>query len=1190
MSGNIAALSRARRFMLWLGALLAAVLAFGSISAPASAADAGKVEVFLSDSGATHNGHAVLNENGSYPLQLGYGKMKNGQKVTVQLPEGITIPTEALVVPAGNTAVAALEIDGAGDLIVTFADPFPADVHQGVLDLTFTVDAVEHSEVRELVWNIDGVPTTQTVIVTDGGDRPTTTTTWSNKSAGWVSIPHTVVDGEVVLDDSVLDVEIPYTVTVSSKEARDVVLTDTLGAHLAFVAGSLTGTKVVRDADDLNATSATISGLPAISGTTFTHSFAAEANSVYTFTYAAKIADAAALDAVRAELQAAYDGVDEVNGGSYSITLSNGVDVNGSKSSAETWISGSVAGQERPGTGSAFSKSVDPTSVTLPAGLAAGATLDAGIPVTYTLGADLTVFADFADSAFALDRNVVIRDTLADQISWNAADAGFLTMTDASGATIELTRVDGLSGNIETAITADEYVNHYAVSGRTIYLNIGHDVTQSYTVTAQATIDALSPWASYDTQYETQYRADNNAYFVYADGRYEAKGASTTLIVPKDTTEGVDDPQKFQKTAGTNGTITVTSGTSTLVPYTFTIGQGVGDAASSRIVDVIDHSVFDVTEETLPQIAASISGKYEWNYPLDGDAFDLSIDNDGNLVIAPNAEFPKTASWGAEATAPYTGTWTITLSIPTHVLQGKQTLEITNSARYEGDDQEIVYTSSSQTSATSYGNEMEVRKRVYDAANDSFTTNLRVETDADGALLDDEFVYRVELLPHGTFSRMVADVVDELPAGVEFVGFVAADDVASGTTTAGDSMKIAGSSLEAVYDAGTRTVTVPKSTLKVGETVAVYFKVRVTDHAANVGITNMIGASGATITPTNDYPLSLLKRDSTNASVLITDSAARFSVLGADQQTVVLSDLRVVDGRIVTAEGATPVVTEPGTYWLREDVAPVGYVQTSALSQIMVGADGGSADVVLYNTPGETIEPERTYAVGDVVWIDADKDGAQGDDEQVLPGVTVELLQDGEVIGKTRTDEYGRYLFDELPAGEYQVRFTLTEEQNEIYAFTAQDAGEDDAVDSDADPQTGLTQTIVLGPDNTRLTHDYGWADVHATEGIDPTWDAGVIVRESNTERPGGDDEGGDGPNGGDIDGSETDVPVDGGDTDGDEPSGGSGETVDPAHPGTPGVNELAITGAAAPLGIAGIALVLLLAGASVFFWRRRTA
>ncbi|MFK4760060.1 SdrD B-like domain-containing protein [Microbacterium sp. ZW T5_45] len=1165
MSEHSAQRSPARIFTTWVAGVLVALLAVLGLSTPALAAG-GSVTVFPVESGTTHNGTPVLTEGATYAFQLGYGSMDDGAVVTIELPEGITIPEAALTVPAGNTAVKSLEVNAAGELVVTFMDPFPGDVNQGVLDLSFVLDEVETSQSRDLVWSVDGTPTTQKVIVTKPGEKPQSTSTSSSKSVGGVTIPHSVVDGRVIIDDSALDIELPYTITVSSKDARDVVIADTLGANLVLVDGSLAGSKVVRDADDLNPVTSAVTGLPSISGTSFDVSFRAEANSVYTLTYKARIADAAALEAIRAELQASYDRVDPINGGSYSTTLTNQVDVNGQKSTATTTIRGDVKGQTRPGTGAAFGKSVDPAAVTLPTTLPAGSTLDEPIRATYTLRADLTVFADFADGPFALTRNVVIRDALPAEASWLSDDADFLVLTDQDGAPVVLTAAEGLTGNIEQAIAADEFVNTYAIDGRNLYVNIGKDVAKEYTLKIAAEIGKLPASTSGETQYASQYRVVNNAYFAYADGRYESKSATTTITVPKDTSGGVDDPSRFQKTT-TNGGLTVTPGTSTNIPYTFTIGQGVGDASSSRIVDVIDHSVFDVTEATLPAIKASITGMYDWNYPLDGSTFDVSIDDEGNLVIAPNAEFPKDASWGASAEAPFTGRWTITVELPTQVIQGKQTIEVANSARYEGESQEITYTSSSRTTATSYGNEMEVRKRVYDAANDSFTGSLRVGLDDEGELTQSDFIYRVELMPHGTFSNMVEDVSDVLPAGVEFLGFVAPGDVTSGTTTGGSSYAIPGSNITADYDAETNRVTLEKGRLTSGQTVALYFKVQVTDFQANVGITNVIGSTGATITPTNDYPLSLLKRDSTDAGKLITDAGARFSVLNDDQQTVALSDLRVVEGKIVTADGSTPTVTIPGTYWLREDVAPSGYGKAEQLSRITVDADGTTADVVLYNTPGETPEPTKTYAIGDVTWIDADKDGRQGDDEQVLPGVTVELIQDGVVIATTTTDDHGRYLFDELPAGEYQVRFTLTDEQKKIYSFTQADAGTDDEIDSDADPQTGLTRTIVLGPDNIRLTHEYPWADVKATEGIDPTWDAGVIVRTVDPVDP--------------VDPTTPETP-------GTDAGGTEQPAVDPAHPGTPGVNDLATTGGSAPFALLGVGILLALAGAVVFAIRRR--
>ena len=145
-----------------------------------------------------------------------------------------------------------------------------------------------------------------------------------------------------------------------------------------------------------------------------------------------------------------------------------------------------------------------------------------------------------------------------------------------------------------------------------------------------------------------------------------------------------------------------------------------------------------------------------------------------------------------------------------------------------------------------------------------------------------------------------------------------------------------------------------------------------------------------------------------------------------------------------------------------------------------------------------TIDPV-TYAIGDYTWIDTNKNGKQDPGEPVLPGVKVELLdKDGKVIGTTTTDKDGFYIFDKLPSGEYQVKFTLTEEQAKKYQFTQAGAGSDGKVDSNADVKTGKTITFYLGDTNKELTRDYT-RPFEASEGIDPTWDAGVVEIDDST-------------------------------------------------------------------------------------------
>src|SRR5699024_7030952 len=70
----------------------------------------------------------------------------------------------------------------------------------------------------------------------------------------------------------------------------------------------------------------------------------------------------------------------------------------------------------------------------------------------------------------------------------------------------------------------------------------------------------------------------------------------------------------------------------------------------------------------------------------------------------------------------------------------------------------------------------------------------------------------------------------------------------------------------------------------------------------------------------------------------------------------------------------------------------------------------------------------------------------------------------------------------------------LTEEQAELYEFTTNNAGDDEAVDSNADQETGLTAVFTLDESNENLTTDYADQEFSATQGVDPTWDAGVVL------------------------------------------------------------------------------------------------
>lgn len=64
------------------------------------------------------------------------------------------------------------------------------------------------------------------------------------------------------------------------------------------------------------------------------------------------------------------------------------------------------------------------------------------------------------------------------------------------------------------------------------------------------------------------------------------------------------------------------------------------------------------------------------------------------------------------------------------------------------------------------------------------------------------------------------------------------------------------------------------------------------------------------------------------------------------------------------------------------------------------------------------IKPAR---VGDMAWLDENGNGLVDEGEPGIPGVTVQLLQDGEAVYETVTDAYGYYLFTDVYPGAYTL-------------------------------------------------------------------------------------------------------------------------------------------------------------------------
>lgn len=117
---------------------------------------------------------------------------------------------------------------------------------------------------------------------------------------------------------------------------------------------------------------------------------------------------------------------------------------------------------------------------------------------------------------------------------------------------------------------------------------------------------------------------------------------------------------------------------------------------------------------------------------------------------------------------------------------------------------------------------------------------------------------------------------------------------------------------------------------------------------------------------------------------------------------------------------------------------------------------------------------EPLATIGDFVWYDNDRDGLQDPTEMGVPGVVLYLTDAaGDTLSSDTTDANGRYLFEDLDPGSYEIDFDLSTIPAD-YVVSPQNRGVTDASDSDADPPSGRTQLTSLLPDEVDLDWDMG--------------------------------------------------------------------------------------------------------------------
>ena len=154
---------------------------------------------------------------------------------------------------------------------------------------------------------------------------------------------------------------------------------------------------------------------------------------------------------------------------------------------------------------------------------------------------------------------------------------------------------------------------------------------------------------------------------------------------------------------------------------------------------------------------------------------------------------------------------------------------------------------------------------------------------------------------------------------------------------------------------------------------------------------------------------------------------------------------------------------------IRSNVTNVGTVVGTPTDAYGHNLPGILGDVSDDDDAVVTVPPEPA-TIGDRVWADVDGDGFQDEGEPGLSDVTVTLKDsDGHVVASMTTDNNGEYLFEDVPAGSYTVVFTAPDN---VYEFTAKDAGADDAADSDTDAAGVAAVTVGEGEVNLTIDAD----------------------------------------------------------------------------------------------------------------------
>lgn len=830
----------------------------------------------------------VVSDGDTVGVHFAFTNQAAGTSITFTFA-GVEIPA-SIPTPGGGQIESIVPGTGAGEVVVTFADSFGGTSNEAQFDLK--LDHSGSSGKTDIGWNLAGEGDTLSILRLKSGDEifePGTSIdkfVTGNVVTEGVTIDDTATAGtEVTISAGTSGIQtatITYDLVLAIDGPTDLPFTfsDELPLGLVYDTTSFQAKVTTWDEHGLNKTEGTFSSFDVSSslsgdGHTNAHKITDYAYTGVSSTgparleinYTAHVSDNATyLDGLKQALQTAYD---DKNGASGSIEVEIGENTASfqSESASADAVVVRATTKGKPGIKSGnFTKHA--------AGWTSGllhvdedGRLTPARPVQFRFGIDWTYWGTHGD-----DKNIVIDDTLPEGINWDTTS----TVTTPMGVR------DVSPVTPTTCQPADVNPGQYCIDtdSRRLVINIGavndsgNDTSAARTITVDAVVtqvDTDTGVTDSDTKI-TSYTLTNVATFTVGTGYSTTRQRAIQVKVRGD---GVaKDKNAFKKEGGPRDGGKVNPGGTAIFDYTFTVtaGQDI-DARNSKIVDYLSvitgHDgapIFDLgaNQNDSALAAVDVTGTYD-GQSLDRSHFTLSTDTVGDLTI----ELSPLGKAIVDAQGP-DKKWVVTISLETRPFTGpdggKETVAVSNRASLFGGTEERFEDSTQEVRATSYANDLEVAKSIYQCDGDGqrWAGTIDAPADLDGALHQDTYLYRLELIPHGTYgSTGLIDsndinIDDVLPAELTFIDFVDGDDITDCETYGTVAVPSVGGNLTSTQSGNVVNVTVQsgKKFQSGAGPYAVYFAASVQPDRVDPSdpIVNTFGSSAATIVPELSTP------------------------------------------------------------------------------------------------------------------------------------------------------------------------------------------------------------------------------------------------------------------------------------------------------------------------------------------------